>query len=229
MFSDNSPSGTRLIFESLKDIKFYFSGDEKTYDSQTGRVLKDKIALTTANFKPQLIETYNWVDTNLNDIGDSWQLSSTNATYTPNVGNSPEIILRSRDVKAKDLEVRFISNYGLLVNGEAGVKNTADYGQGDFVAPVSTTIAVDPVSATTGKAVVKLNSAKLSALPSSISIPLSKFGSALTGGANGNIAYVNYDAGSSSYKSYTGNATTTTFQVVNKANLISELDKQESS
>jgi hypothetical protein len=205
--------GTRLIFESLKDIKFYFSGDEKTYDSQTGRVLKDKIALTTANFKPQLIETYNWVDTNLNDIGDSWQLSSTNATYTPNVGNSPEIILRSRDVKAKDLEVRFISNYGLLVNGEAGVKNTADYGQGDFVAPVSTTIAVDPVSATTGKAVVKLNSAKLSALPSSISIPLSKFGSALTGGANGNIAYVNYDAGSSSYKSYTGNATTTTFQV----------------
>ena len=160
-----------------------------------------------------MIETYNWVDTNLNDIGDSWQLSSTNATYTPNVGNSPEIILRSRDAKAKDLEVRFISNYGLLVNGEAGVKNTADYGQGDFVAPVSTTIAVDPVSATTGKAVVKLNSAKLSALPSSISIPLSKFGSALTGGANGNIAYVNYDAGSSSYKSYTGNATTTTFQV----------------
>jgi len=205
--------GTRLIFESLKDIKFYFSGDEKTFDSQTGRVLKDTIALTTANFKPELIETYNWVDTNLDDISDSWQLESTNATYTPNVGNSPEIILRSRDAKAKDLEVRFVSNFGLLINGEAGVSGSADYSQGNFVPAVSTTIAVDPISATTGKAVVKLNSAKLSALPSSITIPLSKFGTTLTGGANGNIAYVNYDTGSSSYKSYTGNATTTSFAV----------------
>ena len=210
--------GTRLVFESLKDIKFYFSGDEKTFDSKTGRVLKDTIALTTANFKPELIETYNWVDTNLDDISDSWQLESTNATYTPNVGNSPEIILRNRDAKAKDLEVRFISNFGLLINGEAGVSASADYSQGDFVPAVSTTIAVDPVSSTTGKAVVKSNSAKLSALPSDITIPLSKFGVSLTGGANGNIAYVNYDVGSSSYKSFTGNATTTTFEIGDNAN-----------
>ena len=205
--------GTRIIFESLKDVKFYFSSDEKTFDSKTGRVLKDTIALTTANFKPELIETYNWVDTNLDDIGDSWQLETTNATYTPNVGNSPEIILRSRDTKAKDLEIRFISNFGLLVNGEASVSPTADYSQGDFAPAVSTTIAVDPISTTTGKAVVKLNSAKLSGLPSGITIPLSKFGTSITGGANGNIAYVNYDIGSSSYKTYTGNATTTTFEV----------------
>ena len=210
--------GTRLVFESLKDIKFYFSGDEKTFDSKTGRVLKDTIALTTANFKPELIETYNWVDTNLDDISDSWQLESTNAIYTPNVGNSPEIILRNRDAKAKDLEVRFISNFGLLINGEAGVSASADYSQGDFVPAVSTTIAVDPVSSTTGKAVVKSNSAKLSALPSDITIPLSKFGVSLTGGANGNIAYVNYDVGSSSYKSFTGNATTTTFEIGDNAN-----------
>ncbi len=209
--------GTRLIFESLKDIKFYFSGDEKTFDSKTGRVLKDTIALTTSNFKPELVETYNWVDTNLDNIGDSWQLESTNATYTPNVGNSPEIILRSRDAKAKDLEVRFISNFGLLINGEASVSESANYSQGDFVPAVSTTIAVDPVSATTGKAVVKLNSAKLSALPSSITIPLNKFGTSLTGGANGNIAYVNYDIGTSSYKTFTGNATTTTFEVGDSA------------
>lgn len=210
--------GTRLVFESLKDIKFYFSGDEKTFDSKTGRVLKDTISLTTANFKPELIETYNWVDTNLDDIGDSWQLESTNATYTPNVGNSPEIILRSRDAKAKDLEVRFVSNFGLLLNGETGVSNSADYSQGDFAPAISTTIAVDPVSATTGKAVVKLNSAKLSALPSSITIPLSKFGTSVVGGANGNLAYVNYDVGSASYKTYTGNATTTTFEVGDTAN-----------
>ena len=210
--------GTRLVFESLKDIKFYFSGDEKTFDSKTGRVLKDTIALTTANFKPELIETYNWVDTNLDDISDSWQLESTNAIYTPNVGNSPEIILRNRDAKAKDLEVRFISNFGLLINGEDGASASADYSQGDFVPAVSTTIAVDPVSSTTGKAVVKSNSAKLSALPSDITIPLSKFGVSLTGGANGNIAYVNYDVGSSSYKSFTGNATTTTFEIGDNAN-----------
>ena len=210
--------GTRLVFESLKDIKFYFSGDEKTFDSKTGRVLKDTIALTTANFKPELIETYDWVDTNLDDIGDSWQLQSTNATYTPNVGNSPEIILRSRDAKAKDLEVRFISNFGLLINGEASVSPSADYSQGDFAPAISTTLAVDPVSSTTGKAVVKLNSAKLSALPNSIYIPLSKFGTSVIGGANGNIAYVNYDIGSSSYKTYTGNASTTTFEVGDTAN-----------
>ena len=204
--------GSRYIFESLNDIKFYFSNDEKTYDSTTGKIKKDIIELTTENFKPQIKETYIWEDTDEDGISDSWKLVDSDATYMPS-GASQNIVLRGRNSKAKDLELRFISNFGILQNGETTISGSSNYAQGDFISPVEIPIKVDPVSASTGKAVVRTNSGTLTTFPSEIQIPVSQIGESVTGGANGNIAYVKWDIGSSSYKTYQGNATTTSYEV----------------
>lgn len=205
--------GTRYVFESLDDVKFYFSNDEKAFDSNTGKIKKDIVELTTENFKPQVVETYYWSDTDDDGIADSWLLSGTNATYAPGGGNNQNIVLRGRNAKASEMEIKFISNFGLLQDGENGISPTSNYAQGSFVAPVTVSLKVDPLSAATGKAVVKTNSGQLSALPSTVNIPVSSFTTSPIGGANGNIAYALWDAGSNSYKTYQGNATTTSFEV----------------
>ena len=204
--------GTRYVFESLNDVKFYFSNDEKAYDSTSGQVKKDIIELTTENYKPLIKETYTWFDSDEDGISDVWKLADSDATYTPS-GASQNIVLRSRSSKAKDMELRFISNFGILQNGETTVSGSASYAQGDFISPVELAIQVDPLSASTGKAVVRTNSGKLTTFPSEIQIPISQISETVTGGANGNIAYVKWDVGSSSYKTYQGNATTTSFEV----------------
>ncbi len=204
--------GTRYVFESLNDVKFYFSNDEKAYDSTSGQVKKDIIELTTENFKPRVKETYVWEDTDSNGISDAWKLAESDATYVPS-GASQNIVLRGRSSKAKDMEIRFISNFGILQNGESGISPTAAYAQGDFISPVEVAIKIDPLSSSTGKAVVKTNSGLLSSFPSEVQIPVSQITQSVTGGANGNIAYVLWDSGSSSYKTYQGNATTTSYQV----------------
>ena len=112
------------------------------------------------------------------------------------------------------MEIRFISNFGILQNGEAGISPTASYAQGDFISPVEVPIKIDPLSSSTGKAVVKTNSGLLSSFPSEVQIPVSQITQSVTGGANGNIAYVLWDSGSSSYKTYQGNATTTSLSLI---------------
>ena len=204
--------GTRYVFESLNDVKFYFSNDEKAYDSNSGQVKKDMIELTTENYKPLIKETYTWFDTDEDGISDAWKLAESDATYTPS-GASQNIVLRGRNSKAKDMELRFISNFGILQNGETTISGSAAYAQGDFISPVELAIQVDPLSSSTGKAVVKTNSGTLTTFPSEIQIPISQITETVTGGANGNIAYVKWDVGSSSYKTYQGNATTTSFEV----------------
>lgn len=204
--------GSRYVFESLNDVKFYFSNDEKTYDSTTGKIQKDIIELTTENFRPEIRETYIWEDTNEDGISDSWKLVDSDATYVPS-GANQNIILRGRNSRAKDMELRFISNFGILQNGASGISGTANYAQGDFISPIEVPIRIDPVSASTGKAVVRTNSGTLSTFPSEIEIPVSQITQTITGGPNGNIAYVKWDVGSTSYKTYEGNATTQSFEV----------------
>ena len=78
--------GTRYVFESLNDVKFYFSNDEKAYDSNSGQVKKDMIELTTENYKPLIKETYTWFDTDEDGISDAWKLAESDhqvRSYVP--------------------------------------------------------------------------------------------------------------------------------------------------
>ena len=70
------------------------------------------------------------------------------------------------------MELRFISNFGILQNGASSISGSANYAQGDFISPVEVAIKVDSISADTGKAVVRTNSGTLSTFPSEIEIPI---------------------------------------------------------
>ena len=54
----------RYIFESESEIKFYYDGTDKIYDSQTGKIIKDKIAVLSVNTQPDSLanftQDWNW-------------------------------------------------------------------------------------------------------------------------------------------------------------------------
>ena len=50
--------GTRYIYESEERIRFYFDGNNKIYDSKTGKVIKDKITLLSNNNKPDSLDSF---------------------------------------------------------------------------------------------------------------------------------------------------------------------------
>lgn len=58
--------GLRYIFESDKELSFYFDGQSKIYDSQTGQLVKDKIAIMNFNTQPDSLNAFN------NDI--NWEI-----------------------------------------------------------------------------------------------------------------------------------------------------------
>ena len=51
--------GLRYIFESDKEISFYFDGQNKVYDSATGQLVKDKISVLNFNTKPDQLVAFN--------------------------------------------------------------------------------------------------------------------------------------------------------------------------
>ena len=58
--------GLRYVFESDTELSFYFDGQNKIYDSQTGQLVKDKIAIMNFNTKPDSLNAFN------NDI--NWEI-----------------------------------------------------------------------------------------------------------------------------------------------------------
>jgi len=54
----------RYVFESDKEIKFYYDSSDKIYDNKTGKVVKDKIEVLNINNKPDSTSPftvgYNW-------------------------------------------------------------------------------------------------------------------------------------------------------------------------
>ena len=204
--------GKKLLFESFEDVQFIDADENYTVDPATGNVKKDVIELLDNNSKPSIEETYYWVDTNADGVGDAWQLKDTNNYYTP-TGNSPEIVLKNRDVRANELSIKMISNFGLLQGGDANVSVSDTYSGNEFISPITVEMSVNSQTNSNGQAVVKPNSGKITNLPNSVEIPLSKFASNVQGGANSNIAYVVVD--STGTNTYRGNVSTTSLQRAN--------------
>ena len=48
----------RYIFESDKEIRFYYDSSDKIYDSKTGRVVKDKLSVLSINTQPNSVLPY---------------------------------------------------------------------------------------------------------------------------------------------------------------------------
>lgn len=49
----------RYVFESEKEVRFFFDNSTKIYDSNTGQLVKDKITVLSINTKPDSIEPFN--------------------------------------------------------------------------------------------------------------------------------------------------------------------------
>jgi len=50
--------GMRYVFESDKEIKFYYDPKEKIYDSKTGKIIKDAITVLNINYKPDDVNAF---------------------------------------------------------------------------------------------------------------------------------------------------------------------------
>lgn len=51
--------GVRYVFESEKEVRFFFDGSDKVYDTTTGTIIRDKIRVLGINTKPDLDENNN--------------------------------------------------------------------------------------------------------------------------------------------------------------------------
>ena len=56
--------GLRYIFESDKELKFFYDGTDKIYDSKTGNIVKDRIEVMSINTQPDSVSPFtngfNW-------------------------------------------------------------------------------------------------------------------------------------------------------------------------
>lgn len=81
--------GSRYIFESDKEIRFYFDSSDKIYNNLTGKVVKDKITVLNNNNKPDSIENFT--------IDHNWEVTE---EYRDSVGY----------VNSKKVQVTFFDN-----------------------------------------------------------------------------------------------------------------------
>jgi len=56
--------GSRYVFESDEEIRFYYDSSDKIYNNQTGKIVKDKITVLNNNNKPDSVDSftvnYDW-------------------------------------------------------------------------------------------------------------------------------------------------------------------------
>ena len=56
--------GSRYVFESAQEIRFFFDSSDKIYNNRTGKIIKDKISVLNINKQPDSVEPfttdYNW-------------------------------------------------------------------------------------------------------------------------------------------------------------------------
>jgi len=50
--------GVRYVFESDKEVRFYYDETDQIYDSRTGKIVTDKINLLSINKKPDVVEPF---------------------------------------------------------------------------------------------------------------------------------------------------------------------------
>lgn len=185
--------GTRYIFESFEDVRFYNINENRIVDSFTGRAKYDTIELPTINTQGSTVESFEWRDTTTTPdfIGDKWYSVKDGVTFS-------DIPLKSRDVRYDQVEIDVSTNFGLYKEGNSSgnsfVSNYkitlgTNYDTSDLTSKVNVTIAN--------------NTGQIHSLPDSLNIDFtaSTFGHNILDN-NGNISYKHnntvYTAGNAS-------------------------------
>jgi uncharacterized protein YbcV (DUF1398 family) len=200
--------GEQYVFNSKEDIKFYNVKNIKVLDSNN-KANTDKISITTFNNQPGSSETFRWYLTGTGNTGNRWFSEETGTVTEPNT-YSLELPLRSRDTNWYDIEIDWVSNFGIL--RAQGLSKANVISNNLFVNDATVTLNTyfdDGQSAeeTPSRMVVANNMGRISKIPGKIEVPFSN----TTLGYNifdnnGNITYKAYNPSTSSVEIYHGNS-----------------------
>lgn len=181
--------GQYYVVQSRNDLKFYNIDNVKVADSEN-QASRDTVTFTTLNFKPGGEETFKWLDTDANDIGDMWESDETFEQYL-SVDYDTGIPLRTRSTKWYDVEIDYVTSSGIFKNG--------DFAANVFVNQAA--LALNPYFADgtegasgTSNITIANNSGKITQWAANIVVEFSNttFGFNILDSANGNVVYRDY-------------------------------------
>ena len=101
--------GTRYVFESLSEVRFFYSAEQKAIDNRTGKEKRDRILVLDENDKPTEVITEVW----------QWNAQSWNLLPTSNGVSYPEnfgIVLPTTEKSAYKITTDYFDNRQLSVN-----------------------------------------------------------------------------------------------------------------
>ena len=173
--------GTKYIFESYEDCRFYNINQNRIVDSFTGRAKYDTLELTTLNTQGQTLEGFEWRDTTTptpDYIGDKWYSTKDGVNFT-------DIPLKSRSVNYSQVEFTVNSNFGLFKNGNSS-GNTFVH---NLTIPLGSNFDTSDLTSNINVTIAN-NTGVVHSLPSKVNIDFTSttFGFPILN-AQGNIAY----------------------------------------
>jgi len=196
--------GQYYVVQSRNNLKFYNIDNVKVADSEN-QASRDTITFTTLNFKPGSAETFRWIDTDDDGIGDSWESNETFELYN-SVNYDTGLPLRTRSVKWYDVEVDYLTNMGIY--------NIGDYAANVFVNQA--VVSLNPYFADgtqgaggTSNITIANNTAQITAWPANITIAFSNttFGSNIFDTVSGNVVYRDYYPATGAFEIFQANTT----------------------
>lgn len=110
--------GTEYIFESYRDVRFFFDVDQYNYDILTGKAKRDIIEVTTENTSPQITEIWKC------DIKGLWVNVDDETMHYP-AGSSSFIPFQSRFMSEDDVVIT--ANLVKVINGGIEQKRSFNF------------------------------------------------------------------------------------------------------
>jgi hypothetical protein len=198
--------GEQYVFNSKDDIKFYNVKNIKVLDSNN-KANTDKISITTFNNQPGSSETFRWYLSGSGSTGNRWYSEET-GTITDPTQYSLELPLRSRDTNWFDVEIDWVSNFGIL--RADGIAKANVISNDLFVNDATVTLNTyfdDGVSPeVSANMTIANNMGRISRIPGSIDVNFTNttFGYNIFD-STGNITYKAYNPSTSQIEIYHGN------------------------
>ena len=172
--------GTRYIFESFEDVRFYNINENRIVDSFTGRAKYDTLELPTLNTKGSSVETFEWRDTSTTPdfIGDKWYSTGDGVTFT-------DIPLKTRNIRFDQVEIDVTTNFGLFKNGDS----TGNSFVNNYNIALGTNFDTSDLTSNIN-VTISNNTGQIHSLPDSLNVDFtsSTFGHSIMN-ANGHISY----------------------------------------
>lgn len=88
--------GTKYVFESEREVEFYFSNMDKTFDPDSGRAVKDSITILGINQKPSSNASTNFLQQSTIGRDITWEITG-NVTYNDGYEDPKRVFVSPAD------------------------------------------------------------------------------------------------------------------------------------